>query len=105
MYTLAGLEKASPPETPVSPRDSANYDIEKHPESEIQSPPSTIIEAGRPDVARFIVEMVQNSDANDRIAVAACGPEGLMQTARKAVAECIKIDGPSLELHCEQFGF
>jgi hypothetical protein len=113
MYTLAGLEKSPPatiaashPETPISPRYLVTYDIEKHPETDVQlSHPSTTIRAGRPDIARFIVEMVEKSGSSDRIAVAACGPDGLMQAARKTVAECIKIDGPSLELHYEQFCF
>lgn len=111
MYVLAGLERPSPGttsplETPISARHLVNYDIEKHPETRVRSShPSTIIRSGRPDIAHFIMEMVEKSSANDRIVVAACGPQSLMQAARKTVAGCIKVDGPSLELHCEQFGF
>lgn len=111
--TLPSTEKSSPlsiddtpAETVASPSDSENYDIEKHPETEFQSPrPSTVIKSGRPHVAQFITEMVGKADANDRITIATCGPDSLMHATRKAVAGCIKADGPSLELHCEQFGF
>jgi hypothetical protein len=46
----------------------------------------------------MIREMVDKSDSSDRIAVAACGPDGLMQITRRSVASCIGVEGPSLEL-------
>jgi hypothetical protein len=51
------------------------------------------------------MESVEKADPHDRIVVAACGPESLMETARRTVARCIKADGPHLDLHCQQFGF
>jgi hypothetical protein len=113
IYTLAEIEKSSPPtinstqpETPISPRYSTNYDIEKYPEAELQSSrPSTIVRLGRPDIAHLITEVVEKAETSDRIAVASCGPYSLMQVTRKTVAEYIKVEGPSLELYCEQFGY
>ena len=46
---------------------------------------------------------MENADRHDNVAVAACGPDGLMQVTRRAVADNIRVDGPSLELYCEQF--
>jgi hypothetical protein len=37
--------------------------------------------------------------------VAVCGPGSMIPDARYAVAENIKVDGPSLELHSEHFGW
>lgn len=42
---------------------------------------------------------------SDRIAVAACGPDGVMQITRRTVADCINIDSSSIELFLEQFGW
>jgi hypothetical protein len=112
IYILVEIEKSSPPtinstkpETPISPRYSTNYDIEKYSEAELSSRPSTIVRLGRPDIAHLITEVVEKAETRDRIAVASCGPYSLMQVTRKTVAEYIKVEGPSLELHCEQFGY
>jgi hypothetical protein len=63
------------------------------------------IKAGRPDVPSIVREIVDKADDSDRIAVAACGPDGLMQITRRTVADCIRVDGPSVELFLEQFGW
>jgi hypothetical protein len=110
---LPDIEKSSPPsvetslpETSVSQRHSSDYDIEKYSEpTSPRSRHSTVICSGRPDVASIIMESVEKADPHDRIVVAACGPESLMETARRTVARCIKADGPHLDLHCQQFGF
>jgi len=65
---------------------------------------SVTIYQGRPDVASIITETVAGADKHDRMVVAVCGPGGMMLDARKSVAENIKVDGPSLELHSEHFG-
>ncbi|KAL3417212.1 ferric reductase like transmembrane component [Phlyctema vagabunda] len=81
-------------------------DIEKHAQGlAISTPQSVTVHAGRPDVARLLSEIVQNSEAHDRVAVAACGPDSLMAVVRKTVARNITVGGPSVELHCEQFGW
>jgi|SRR5690606_5243083 len=60
---------------------------------------------GRPDLAGIVTEVVKSSEAIDTIAVGACGPVELMRVARNAVAKGITVSGPSLTLHCEQFGW
>jgi hypothetical protein len=37
--------------------------------------------------------------------VAACGPDSLNWGVRRTVAGLIRVKGPSVELHCEQFGW
>ncbi|KAJ6261571.1 Ferric/cupric reductase transmembrane component [Drechslerella dactyloides] len=60
---------------------------------------------GRPDMSSIVKEAVRNADQNDLIAVGACGPTELMRCARNAAAGVITIGGPSISLHCEQFGW
>jgi hypothetical protein len=48
---------------------------------------------------------VAKADDSERIAIAACGPDTLMNCVRRVAAECITIKGPSVDLHCEQFGW
>ena len=91
---------------PTSVKDSSNFDLEKHPENVTFSSPRRLsIKSGRPDIASIITEMLATADKHERLAVAACGPDSLMQVARQTVARLIKPEGPSLELHCEQFRF
>ncbi|KAK0615041.1 ferric reductase NAD binding domain-containing protein [Bombardia bombarda] len=61
------------------------------------------IKPGRPDVASLIREAVTSTPANQRVLVAACGPDGLMRVVRNTTAKLIRGDGPAVELHCEQF--
>jgi hypothetical protein len=91
---------------PTSSKDSAEYDMENHPKQmKYAVRRTTSIQSGRPDIANIITSLIQTADKSDRIAVAACGPDTLMAVTRRTVAGCIKPDGPSVELHCEQFGF
>jgi hypothetical protein len=69
------------------------------------SPLLSINKSGRPDIAAIITDIVSKADSYDRIAVVACGPDGMVHVARKTVAKNIWVDGPSLELYCEQFGW
>jgi hypothetical protein len=61
------------------------------------------IHAGRPDVEGIIAGMVNTSRVHEKLVVAACGPNDLMQVTRKTVANNINAGGPSVDLHCEQF--
>ncbi|RDW91122.1 hypothetical protein BP5796_02287 [Coleophoma crateriformis] len=106
------IEKVSLPGSSANntaPAADTNVDIEKHPESATANASSAArsitVHAGRPDVAKIITDTVAMCDAHDRVAVAACGPDSLMAVTRGTVAGCIKTDGPSVELHCEQFGW
>ena len=60
---------------------------------------------GRPDIDTLIKERVAQSADWERVAIAACGPDRMMKTVRRAAAEVIRVKGPSVELHCEQFGW
>lgn len=63
------------------------------------------IKAGRPDAASLIRNAVDLTPRNQRVLVAACGPDGLMRVVRDTTAKLIVGDGPAVELHCEQFGW
>jgi hypothetical protein len=63
------------------------------------------IEHGRPDTAILIQEAIQSVGKDERVLVAACGPAGLIKVVRNTTASLIRKDGPSIELHCEQFGW
>jgi hypothetical protein len=63
------------------------------------------VKAGRPDAASLIREAVKTTPRNQRVLVAACGPDGLMRVVRDTTAKLIVGDGPAVELHCEQFGW
>jgi ferredoxin-NADP reductase len=66
---------------------------------------SLTVRSGRPDISTLITEIVAGSEKHERVVVAVCGPSSMMQDARRAVAQNIKVDGPSLELHSEHFGW
>jgi len=90
----------------LSASSQASFDIEKSPpaaSSALTSELST--KQGRPGVAAIISDIVGRSNRNDRIAIAACGPSGMIQIARKASADSITVEGPSVELHVEHFGW
>lgn len=103
----------TPKETPTmvnSPTSTKNsgeiYDIEKQPSSPTYSSGLAVhLQRGRPDVAALVTEVVERADGNDRVIVAACGPDSLMQITRRTVAGNIKVDGPSVKYHAEQFGW
>jgi hypothetical protein len=63
------------------------------------------IHAGRPDAASQIREAISSTPSNQRVLVAACGPEGLMRVVRDTTASLIRPEGPAVEMHCEQFGW
>jgi Ferric reductase NAD binding domain len=60
---------------------------------------------GRPDVETLIKNLVASAGDDERVAIAACGPDSLMWTVRRTATNAIKVKGPSIELHCEQFGW
>ncbi|CAD6448882.1 48f7f4ba-a6e2-4ec0-83e9-dd05d0cddb2a [Sclerotinia trifoliorum] len=66
---------------------------------------SLMIASGRPDVLNIIQNVAQGCDDSQRVAVVACGPGSLMKSTRSAVAKCITINGPGLELHSEEFSW
>ncbi|KAI9732747.1 MAG: hypothetical protein M1818_007481 [Claussenomyces sp. TS43310] len=67
---------------------------------------STQFQVGRPHVRTVIEQAVGRADPSDRVVVAGCGPTLLMKGIRRTVAACVaRRDGPSIELHCEEFGW
>jgi len=60
---------------------------------------------GRPDVHSIIRRVASECGTDQRILIAACGPSGLSNDVRDAVRNCISIDGPSLGVHLEAFGW
>ncbi|KAI1639996.1 ferric reductase NAD binding domain-containing protein [Biscogniauxia mediterranea] len=60
---------------------------------------------GRPDTEMLIKEAIDSVGKDQRILIAACGPAGLLKVVRNTTASCIRVDGPAVELHCEQFGW
>ncbi|KAJ6789407.1 hypothetical protein PWT90_03637 [Aphanocladium album] len=59
----------------------------------------------RPDVPAMIRGVVTESARHQSVLVMGCGPSSLMTQVRNTTAECIRTDGPTVELHCEQFGW
>lgn len=82
-------------------------------ESELASPIEGIdasirsvpINYERPRVAGLIESAITNTPRNESVLVMGCGPATLMKQVRDTTAACIRSDGPSVELHCEQFGW
>ncbi len=67
--------------------------------------PAGSISTGRPNIPSMISSIVKNVKLDERVVVAACGPEGLVNVARNATARCVRAGGRSVELHVEQFGW
>ncbi|KAI1002016.1 hypothetical protein K3495_g6187 [Podosphaera aphanis] len=83
------------------------YEFEKSTLSSINSPISApiILFPGRPDMNAIISDNVEITLPEQRIAVAACGPDSMMLAVRKAVTENIRPHGPALELFSEHFSW
>ncbi|KAH6975696.1 ferric reductase NAD binding domain-containing protein [Ilyonectria destructans] len=60
---------------------------------------------GRPDIHALIVDAVNRTPANQRILIMGCGPDKLMKKVRNSTTSCMRLNGPSIGLHCEQFGW
>lgn len=84
---------STPVESPVSPLDVAE------PSDDFS------ITYRRPDVAALIKAGIEGVPSNQRVLIMGCGPQTLTRTVRNATSECIRTEGPAIELHCEQFGW
>ncbi|KAI2624866.1 ferric reductase NAD binding domain-containing protein [Hypoxylon sp. NC1633] len=60
---------------------------------------------GRPDTETEIRNAVQSLGKDQRVLIAACGPNSLTRVVRDVAASYIRVDGPAVEVHCEQFGW
>ncbi|OTA98741.1 hypothetical protein M426DRAFT_28159 [Hypoxylon sp. CI-4A] len=63
------------------------------------------INIGRPDTETEIRNAVRSLSRHQRVLIAACGPDALTNKVRNVAASCISVDGPAVEVHCEQFGW
>ncbi|CAJ2503027.1 Uu.00g104210.m01.CDS01 [Anthostomella pinea] len=102
----------SGPTSPVSPvsLDSEKNEIKEvyrqmEPTSATTSSSDLTLIHGRPDTEGLIRAAVRSVGKDQRILIAACGPNGLLDVVRNTTASCISVDGPAVELHCEQFGW
>lgn len=59
----------------------------------------------RPDVPSLIRGVVAETPKGQSVLIMGCGPSALMKQVRNTSAECIQMAGPTVELHCEQFGW
>ncbi|KAH8714443.1 hypothetical protein BGZ61DRAFT_492900 [Ilyonectria robusta] len=53
--------------------------------------------------SEVIFETVKSVGINQQVLIAACGPFSLMNDVNTAAGACIRSDGPSIEVHCENF--
>ncbi|KAI1336563.1 ferric reductase NAD binding domain-containing protein [Xylariaceae sp. FL0016] len=60
---------------------------------------------GRPDTESLIRAAIESVGREQRVLVAACGPAALLDVVRNTTASCVQVNGPAVELHCEQFGW
>lgn len=63
------------------------------------------MKSGRPDLPAMISGVIEGARVEERVAVAACGPEGMMTVVRRSVAANMRGDGAGVELFLEQFGW
>lgn len=59
----------------------------------------------RPKVAELVDAAIADVAGDQRVLVMACGPQRLSEQVRETAARRISPGGPSIELHCEQFGW
>ncbi|KXT15723.1 hypothetical protein AC579_120 [Pseudocercospora musae] len=60
---------------------------------------------GRPDVRGLVSGAIEGLSEDERVLVAACGPEGLLNDVRRAVAVSRVAKAPSIEVFLEEFSF
>lgn len=63
------------------------------------------IQSGRPDLSAIIGVVVKNASRDEAVIVAACGPRSMIGDTRNSVARIVGINGPSVTLHVEEFGW
>ncbi|KAE8443730.1 hypothetical protein EG329_001410 [Mollisiaceae sp. DMI_Dod_QoI] len=110
---LSFKEASIPPKSPdlALPDDPEKDDLhhtrtsQRHIEHAWDSTASVNILPGRPDVDSIVRRVLAETPDDERVVIAACGPDALMWNVRKTAASCINVKGPSVELHCEQFGW
>ncbi|KAI5855005.1 ferric reductase NAD binding domain-containing protein [Durotheca rogersii] len=118
VISKSGLERGTDSEYPTfsaaASSTATRYDSDKEERdmgqrSEVASSTSSVVDlpiiAGRPDTETEIKNAVQSLTKNQRVLIAACGPDSLTTVVRNVAASCISVNGPGVEVHCEQFGW
>lgn len=59
----------------------------------------------RAEVPSIIRGVVSETSKDQSVLVMGCGPSALMKQVRNTTAECVTVSGPTVELHCEEFGW
>ena len=59
----------------------------------------------RPNIGAAIKEAINSAGRAEKVVVGVCGPQGMVTDARRAVGGCIRVGGPSVELHVEGYGW
>ncbi|KAH8685737.1 ferric reductase like transmembrane component [Tricladium varicosporioides] len=103
------------PASPLSPASSKlDSSLEKELGSQLRKESSSVmsldamsipLKSGRPDLPVMITGAIESASIEERVAVAACGPEGMMEVVRRSVAANVKGNGAGVELFLEQFGW
>ncbi|RPB03421.1 hypothetical protein L873DRAFT_1860210 [Choiromyces venosus 120613-1] len=88
--------------SPVEKKQNFDMDIDIE---IVKSKNRTSVLPGRPDLGAIVRGAVTRAEWRDAVGVGACGPTELIRVARNAAAENITVGGPSVLLHCEQFGW
>jgi ferredoxin-NADP reductase len=63
------------------------------------------LQPGRPDIRAIISQVISRASPDEHVIVAACGPKKMMVDTRNVVAGLTSINGPSITIHAEQFGW
>ncbi|KAI1465918.1 ferric reductase NAD binding domain-containing protein [Daldinia caldariorum] len=90
-----------------SDKDEKDMEAMRHQEIPSAATSTTMLPIvhGRPDTEAEIRAAVESLSNDQRVLIAACGPSSLTKIVRDIGASYIKVDGPAVEVHCEQFGW
>ncbi|KAJ5267628.1 hypothetical protein N7478_010436 [Penicillium angulare] len=83
---------------------AANSEMEGNKEKlATESRPLSPVRKGRPDVLRLVTDCISQCPPGGRVGVGACGPMKLLRATREATSQKAFDDGPSINLHTEEF--
>ncbi|KAK7423746.1 hypothetical protein QQX98_000936 [Neonectria punicea] len=57
------------------------------------------------NVEDTVCELMESIGVDERVLIAGCGPPGLMKDIKTVAGRCIRTNGPSIDIHCEDFGW
>ncbi|KAI0156022.1 ferric reductase transmembrane component 5 [Pestalotiopsis sp. NC0098] len=56
-------------------------------------------------VDKVLTDLVAGADSHQRMLIGVCGPSGMTAASRDVVSTLMQPSGPSIDLHCESFGW